>query len=216
MLGKIIATPVSLLLLDEPTNHLDMESCDALLEAIDDFEGAVVMVTHNEMLLHGLAQRLIVFQGGGAKPFEGSYQRFLEDRGWDEEKAPAPAEPDESGGASAIGRKAGRKELRKMRAEIARERGAALKPLEKRIADLERAIVDAEAELKRLYEEIESASESCDGAAIGELSQKIHACRREVETCFKQLESVNLKYEARKAPFDLRMKDLETEVGGED
>ncbi len=63
MLAKIIATPVNLLLLDEPTNHLDMESCDALLEAIDDFEGAVVMVTHNEMLLHGLARRLIVFQG---------------------------------------------------------------------------------------------------------------------------------------------------------
>jgi ATP-binding cassette subfamily F protein 3 len=207
MLGKIIATPVSLLLLDEPTNHLDMESCDALLEAIDDFQGAVVMVTHNEMLLHGLAQRLIVFQGGGAKAFEGGYQRFLEDRGWDEERVSEPDEADENAGAS--GRKAGRKELRKMRAEIARERGAALKPLEKRIAELEGAIVDAETELERLYGEIESASESCDGGAIGELSQKIHARKKEIETCFKLLESANLKYEARRAPFDLRMKDLE-------
>ncbi len=205
MLGRIIATPVNLLLLDEPTNHLDMESCDALLEAIDDFEGAVVMVTHNEMLLHGLAERLIVFQGGGAKAFEGSYQRFLDDRGWDEEKAAAADDGEESAG----GRRAGRKELRKLRAEIARERGAALRPLEKRISELEGSIVDAETELARLYEDMESASEHCDGGAIADLSQKIHARRKDIETCFKLLEAVNLKYEARKAPFDLRMKDLE-------
>ena len=47
MLGKLLATPVNLLLLDEPTNHLDMESCDALLAALDFFYGTVVMVTHN-------------------------------------------------------------------------------------------------------------------------------------------------------------------------
>jgi len=40
--------PVNLLLLDEPTNHLDMESADALLAAIDAFDGAVILVTHNE------------------------------------------------------------------------------------------------------------------------------------------------------------------------
>ena len=62
MLGKILVTPVNLLLLDEPTNHLDMESCDALLEAIDSFDGTVIMVTHNELFLHALAERLIVFR----------------------------------------------------------------------------------------------------------------------------------------------------------
>ena len=61
LLGKLIATPLNLLLLDEPTNHLDMESSDALLAAIDNFDGAVVMVTHNEMFLDALAERLIVF-----------------------------------------------------------------------------------------------------------------------------------------------------------
>ena len=57
MLGKLLVTPVNLLLLDEVTNHLDMESCDTLLSAIDNFEGAVIMVTHNEMFLHALAER---------------------------------------------------------------------------------------------------------------------------------------------------------------
>jgi ABC-type Mn2+/Zn2+ transport system ATPase subunit len=82
LLGKLIATPLNLLLLDEPNNHLDMESSDALLTAIDNFDGAVVMVTHNEMFLHALAERLIVFQDEGVSVFEGSYERFLERVGW--------------------------------------------------------------------------------------------------------------------------------------
>jgi ATP-binding cassette subfamily F protein 3 len=159
------------------------------------------------MLLHGLAHRLIVFQEGGARVFEGGYQRFLEDRGWDEEKVSAAEEADE--GAGGGGRKVDRKELRKLRAEIAREKGVALKPLEKRIAELEDAIVGAETELERLYENVESASNAGDGDAIADLSQKIHSRRNEIESCFKLLESVNLKYEKRKAPFDLRMKELE-------
>ena len=59
-------TPVNLLMLDEPTNHLDMDACDALLAAIDNFDGAVIMVTHNEMFLHALADRLIVFDDASA------------------------------------------------------------------------------------------------------------------------------------------------------
>ena len=82
LLGKLIAAPMNLLLLDEPNNHLDMESSDALLTAIDNFDGAVVMVTHNEMFLHALAERLIVFQDDGVSVFEGSYERFLEKVGW--------------------------------------------------------------------------------------------------------------------------------------
>jgi ATP-binding cassette subfamily F protein 3 len=63
VLGKILATPTNLLLLDEPTNHLDVESVEALTTALEGFEGAVVLVTHNEDILRRLVNRLIVFQG---------------------------------------------------------------------------------------------------------------------------------------------------------
>ena len=212
MLGKIIATPVNLLLLDEPTNHLDMESCDALLEAIDDFNGAVVMVTHNEMLLHGLAERLIVFQGGGASVFEGSYQGFLEDRGWDEERAEKGTGTDE--GKREM--RAVRVALKQARAEFIRERSKALRPLEKRIAELERRIVSAETELKRHYAAIESASKDGDSAAIAELSIKIRASEKEVETCFKRLESTTHEYEERKSTYELRMRELDAAAGDGD
>ncbi|HSO18698.1 MAG TPA: ABC-F family ATP-binding cassette domain-containing protein, partial [Desulfosarcina sp.] len=82
MLGKLLVTPVNLHMLDEPTNHLDMDACDALLAAIDNFEGALIMVTHNEMFLHALADRLIVFDDLGAQVFDGGYQEFLEKGGW--------------------------------------------------------------------------------------------------------------------------------------
>ena len=86
MMGKLLATPVNLLLLDEPTNHLDMESSDALLAALDSFDGAVVMVTHNEMFLHALAERLIIFYRDAVEVFEGGYQHFLDKGGWGDEE----------------------------------------------------------------------------------------------------------------------------------
>ena len=64
LLGKILATPVNLLLLDEPTNHLDQESVDAFVEAVDAFEGAVILVTHIERVLSAMATKLVVFDGG--------------------------------------------------------------------------------------------------------------------------------------------------------
>lgn len=82
VLGKILVTPCHLLFLDEPTNHLDMQSCDSLIEAIDDFDGSVVMVTHNEMHLRSVATKLIVFDDNKIITYEGSYDDFLADIGW--------------------------------------------------------------------------------------------------------------------------------------
>ncbi len=138
MLGKLIATPVNLLLLDEPTNHLDLESSDALLEALDDFDGAVIMVTHNEMFLHALAERLVVFQNGGMHGLRGRL----------------PAVPGqgrlEGGGGAASGKDASPshgsprptrrnpREIRKLRSGIIAERSRVLRPLEKRMSESRR------------------------------------------------------------------------------
>ena len=82
-LGKILLSPTNLLLLDEPTNHLDIESCDSMIAALDDFSGGVVIVTHSEMFLHHLANRLIVFNEDRVFMFEGTYQDFLDKHGWE-------------------------------------------------------------------------------------------------------------------------------------
>ena len=132
LLGKLIATPLNLLLLDEPTNHLDIESNDALLEAIDAFDGAVVMVTHNEMFLHALADRLVVFDNDDVVVYEGGYRRFLDKVGWRDEimqgSIAAAAPP--ANGAAGERPKGTPKELRRLRSEIVAERSRVLRPIE--------------------------------------------------------------------------------------
>ncbi len=81
-LGKILLKGVNLLLLDEPTNHLDMESCESLMEAIRNFPGAVIMVTHDEYFLQEIANRLIIFDDNRTFTFDDSYEFFLKRVGW--------------------------------------------------------------------------------------------------------------------------------------
>jgi len=207
MLGKIIATPVNLLLLDEPTNHLDMEACDALLEAINDFDGAVIMVTHNELLLHGLAERIIVFQRGGVSVFDGSYQDFLETCGWDDEKTGISDGEDER----KCGGKADRKKKKQLRAKIIGERSKTLKPLERRIGELENSIVKLEAELDGLHEAILAVSGERDGMKIAGLYRKIHSCEREIQDLFERLEIAHREHEKYKALFEQRMEEFDAQ-----
>jgi ATP-binding cassette subfamily F protein 3 len=86
LLGKIILQSANVLLLDEPTNHLDMESCISLMEAVEHFKGCVITVTHNEDFLNNIATRLIVFDNGNVRLFEGNYQDFLKKVGWSKEE----------------------------------------------------------------------------------------------------------------------------------
>ena len=85
MLGKILIESANLLLLDEPTNHLDLDSCDSLLSAIKSFEGAVLMVTHDEYFLNEVANKLIVFDDNKVSVFDGTYDDFLNKVGWIDE-----------------------------------------------------------------------------------------------------------------------------------
>ncbi|MDZ7861110.1 MAG: ABC-F family ATP-binding cassette domain-containing protein [Candidatus Krumholzibacteriota bacterium] len=209
MLGKVIAKPVNFLLLDEPTNHLDMQSCDALLEAINDFDGAVIMVTHNEMLLHGLAERLIVFSDEKVNLFEGSYQDFLREEGWHDEETERAGGVDEK----KVRKKKDRKKLRRLRSQFVRERAKALKPPQKKIAELEKKIVRGEGKLKKLHGEMIAASENGDGAAIEELSRKIHNCEEGIESSFKLLESASSEYEKQREMFEKRMDALDNTDG---
>ena len=85
LLGKIISHPTNVLLLDEPSHHLDVESIEALIDELDDYSGALVIVTHSELILKTLAKNLIIFHQGRAEYFHGGYDHFLEKVGWEGE-----------------------------------------------------------------------------------------------------------------------------------
>ncbi|MCG6909298.1 MAG: ABC-F family ATP-binding cassette domain-containing protein [Deltaproteobacteria bacterium] len=192
LLGKILVTPLNLLLLDEPTNHLDMDSCDALLAAIDSFEGAVIMVTHSEMFLNALAERLVVFQDDGITLFEGGYNYFLSKGGWEgerPEKKPSAQVPEKE----EPGDKLNKKEARKKRSQLVAERGRALKPIKQKIRRAEDAIEKQEKRLQSSNQEMVSAAGNGDGEKIAEISKEIHACNAAIERHFSELEALHEK-----------------------
>jgi len=209
MLGKLLVTPVNLLLLDEPTNHLDMESSDALLAAIDNFDGAVVMVTHNEMFLHALAQRLIIFQDDRTYVFDGSYQRFLEEIGWESENKGATRK---NSGEKKPHSKLSKKEFRQRRSQINSERGKAVKPIKQSISRIENDIDLHEKKLDKLNESMLQASEQQDGSKIAELSQSIHSCRLTIDSLFDELEEITGQLDEQMIVFDKKLEKLDSEI----
>jgi ATP-binding cassette subfamily F protein 3 len=185
LLGKLLVSPANLLLLDEPTNHLDMESIDSLIEAIEAFDGAVIIVTHSEMILHAVAQRLIVFDGGSVDVFEGSYQDFLDRVGWKDEESSSGSR--EGRAADGPNRQGNRKDLRRMRAELITDRSKTLGPLQDRIAEIEETIVRLEKEVEDNTQALLDASTRSDGDAIRSLSVALNTAKEQIDTLFDEL-----------------------------
>lgn len=203
MLGKLLATPLNLLVLDEPTNHLDMDSCDALLSALDSYEGTIVMVTHNEMFLHALAERLIVFQDDRVSVFDGGYSYFLEKVGWSDEKSAVVSQV----GTSSPTRQS-KKESRKIRSEIVTRRSKVLKPLESRIAAVEKNIENQESIITDASTGMLEASRQCDGRKISDISKTISSAQGLIDMLFEELEQLTRDYETQKAVFDSELAEL--------
>ncbi len=209
MLGQLLVTPVNMLMLDEPTNHLDMDACDALLAAIDNFGGAVVMVTHNEMFLHALADRLIVFDDAGARMFHGSYQDFLEKGGWgDDASITRHGDGSDDQPTAALSRLT-KKELRRLRSEIITEKSKVLKPMEDAITNAEKEIEENEGRLEELNEQMMQASQDGAGDRIATLSQEIRACQNIIETRFADMESMDEERRRMEKKFARRMQAVE-------
>ncbi|WP_411287942.1 ABC-F family ATP-binding cassette domain-containing protein [Phenylobacterium sp.] len=83
LLNMVAMEAPHLLILDEPTNHLDIDSRRALLDALNDYEGAVILITHDRSLMELVADRLWLAADGGITPFEGDmedYAKFVLDR----------------------------------------------------------------------------------------------------------------------------------------
>jgi ATP-binding cassette subfamily F protein 3 len=111
ILAKLFLRRANLLLLDEPTNHLDLESREALEEALEEFDGTLVCVSHDRFFLDRVATRLVVFgEPGGVRLFTGNYSRWKERRAEDARAAKAAREESE------------RRERERARAKEARER----------------------------------------------------------------------------------------------
>ena len=202
MLGKIIATPANLLFLDEPTNHLDMQSIESLCDAIESFEGSTIMVTHSEMLLHRLADQLIIFHKGGAEFFDGNYAAFLEKIGWEEEEGEVKVKkaPSQSGLT--------RNEMKKLRKEIVAKRSKLINPLKKELEVCENRIIKLEERVEENNELLIVASNAGDMGEIQILSKAIAADNSEIEELFERLEVAGEEFERVSEEFEKQLDAL--------
>jgi ATP-binding cassette subfamily F protein 3 len=165
----------NLLLLDEPTNHLDLEMRQALAVALQEFEGALVLVSHDRHLLNTVADEFRLVADGRALPFDGDledYARWLATApataaatapAVDTEAAPTAAPPPPT---AAMRAPAGQRKQRK-RAEA--ERRAALSPLRAAIAEHERQLEKLTLERTRLDRELLAASTDADAVRLSTL-----------------------------------------------
>ncbi len=197
MLGKLIAAPCNLLLLDEPTNHLDMQSADSLLAALDAFEGAVVIATHNEMFLRTLVNKLIIFDCGGITVYNGDYDHFLQEIGWRDELS-----ADNSSVSEMTAAQVSRKDNRKQRADIIAQKSKALKPIETQMNKLENEITRLESELAQTNSDFEQATFTSDGAKIRDLGTRIAELEKQIEPLYEQLSVLSDEYDEKKKYYE--------------
>jgi len=205
LLGKLLVFPSNLLLLDEPTNHLDMESIDSLIEAIEDFDGAVIIVTHSEMILEAVATRLIVFDNDTVSVFEGTYHDFLERVGWRDEGGVRSRNGERTG---VVDKTVNRKDAKKLRASIVADKSKVLGAIKNRIAAIEKEITKLEQDTERDTQALLDASMKGEALAIKCLSQAIRDTKAKIDVLFAELETVTDEYDSKATNFDQKLNEL--------
>jgi len=166
VLAMIIRQRPNLLLLDEPTNHLDLEMRQALSMALIDYEGALVVISHDRHLLRTVCDELIIVHDGQVEPFEQSldeYPAWLALR--DEGKAAEPSDqrPDRQP------KTPGKREQRQVEAR----KRARLKPLSDRVRSLEDEMASLRSELETLQHQLTDESLYLDTERKPELTSLI-------------------------------------------
>src|SRR5262245_2639631 len=158
--ARMLLRPSNTLLLDEPTNHLDLDSKDVLLEALEDYGGTLVIVSHDRYFVEKLATKIIEIGHGQAIVYPGTYTEFLWSKAQQEnpkpqtpspksQKAPKPEVRSPKPVESRIPNPESR-EARKLQDAERRKKQRAADALQKRISDLESRIAEREAQVKEL------------------------------------------------------------------
>ena len=161
-LAKMLLTPANLIVLDEPTNHLDMRSKAVLQEALAEFEGSMVIVSHDRDFLDPLVTKVVEFKDGHIRTTLGNVSEYLAAR----QAREAAAAPERRSLSPPAG-----KDRKRREAELRNERYVRTKPLQDLLARLEKEIED----LEKKKRDLEATLADPGAFRSGEALREIHA-----------------------------------------
>ena len=185
LLGLIAFEGPHLLILDEPTNHLDIDSRQMLVEALNTYSGAVILISHDRHLVEASVEQLWIVRDGSVQPYDGDMDTYRKEvlKGSRKEK-------------SADGEAAKPKLSKQQRRRQKAEQRKALEPLKQKIKQAEKDIAGFNAKIEKLDIELASPGLFENDAAKGEaLSQKRGETQKQVEVLEEKWLAMTGEYE---------------------
>jgi ATP-binding cassette subfamily F protein 3 len=140
-LAKMLLIPANLLVMDEPTNHLDMRSKGVLQDALDEFEGSFVIVSHDRDFLDPIVNKVVEFADGSIRVYPGTLSEYL-----DRKRAERSSAAVSTQGAARASGGMNERERKRHEAELRQQRYRLTKPIQDKIDSLEKLIAAHEAE----------------------------------------------------------------------
>jgi ATP-binding cassette subfamily F protein 3 len=184
---RLLLEPVNLLILDEPTNHLDMRSKDVLKDALKEFDGTMIVVSHDRDFLNGLVDKVYEFGNQQVKEYLGGIYEFLEKKKMDSLKELEISTNTTKEADKATEQESATKLSYEERKELSRQ----IKRVEKQIADIEQAIEKKESEVA----EVESRLATPEGAADTILFEKHGSLTKELQYDMTKWEELTIELE---------------------
>lgn len=190
---KLLLEPMNLLILDEPTNHLDMRSKDVLKDAIREFDGTVIIVSHDRDFLDGLATKVYEFGGGVVREHLGGIYDFLQKKKMDSLNELQTVNSLSSSPTSQTNRDDSCSTNQTSDNKISYE---AQKELSKKIKKLERKVADCEENVERIQKDISSLEEvmaTPEGASDMSLYEQHQKMKKQLDEAYEEWESTMIE-----------------------
>lgn len=175
LLTELMLMGSNFLLLDEPTNHLDINSCEALQEALKEYTGTLLIVSHDRYLINSLADRIYYLTSNGAEKFEGNYEDFLN-------KFEPFKEPE---------KQRENKEEKQSEYKNKKERDAQRRKARAKVSKLEIEISEKEDKISMLNDELNTPNISSDYQKTIEITSEIEKLQKELDIMYEEWESLS-------------------------
>jgi len=186
-LAKTLISEANFLLLDEPTNHLDIQSVNILIQALQQYEGSFIVVSHDRYFVTEIANKIWYIENNEIKTYPGTYEEY---NWWREQQALGKPVPQE-----AMPKKEPKKEKPAREPDEERELQKELKALQKRLSEIESNIIDQEIKVEEAEKELSLPNVYESPDLLAETTDKYKQAKLHLEKLNESWEEIGLKIE---------------------